>query len=387
MTRTAAIGLFLVVIGTLQGCAGDAPPAAGAPARLASGAALRSERELRAGSGFSGRVVRLRGDEGTERLAMRRSFGDSTRFARVSSITVLGSRLLVTDRLMSQHIAVIDRATGRIERQFGSHGRGPGEFFDPMWTIPIPGDSSAAWLYDFQNRRLTRLDLPAQLPASSLPTRPLDLGVSVTQIVRAGDRLIANGLFPDYTLLVMDTTGAPLQRVAADPPFGPKDVPYLDGRRALNRNFLAYRPAGGAFALAYQFRSRIDFFNAKGERYGTISGPRPSTASVGARNGRMAWKPENEMAFRAAFGTDRYLYALFCGCRADDEPREARVQVFRWNGDFVTELVLDHPVIELAVTPDDRVLYGALEEPFPGVGEWALPARLADASRQALATR
>ena len=146
----------------------------------------------------------------------------------------------------------------------------------------------------------------------------------------------------------------------------------MNGRRLLNRNFMAANPGDGRFVLAYQFRSRLDFFTPDGERYGTISGPRATRPSFGLRNGRFAWNDDNEMAFQGVAASRHYVYALFCGCSIEEQRTSSVVQVFRWNGDFVAELQLDRPVLEIAVD-EDKTLYGAAEEPYPGIAEWALP--------------
>jgi len=310
---------------------------------------------------------------------MGRLFGDSLSFARISSLRVLRNWMLVTDGLMSRHLAIVNLRSGRLEWQVGRHGQGPGEFLGPFWSIPASDEPPAAWVYDFRNRRLTRLPLDQPGRAAEWESRPLDVGVSLTQMIHNSRGLLAAGFFPDYTLLQMDSAGKPLRRIVADPPFSPRDIGHRDGRRLLNHNYLSYRPAGDRVALAYQFRSRIDFFTAEGDRYGSVEGPRQTRPSWTVRGARFGWNDENEMAFWGVHSTDRYVYALFCGCRADEDRMPSRVQVFRWNGDFVTELSLDRPVLEFTVSPDDALLYAAVETPWPAVGEFRLPRYLADA--------
>jgi hypothetical protein len=359
----------------IAACAGEPEPGvSGGPGVLAASAQLRDVAGPGTAESFSGRVLAASAGAQQQPLRMARLFGDSTQFARVSGIQVIGGRLLVTDRFMSQHLAVIDRNSGRVLRQFGEHGRGPGEFFDPASALPVAGDPSRLWMYDFQNRRLTRISLEQREPASAMLTRPMDVGASVTAMFRTGDRLVANGLFPDYTLLVMDTLGRPVNRLVADPPFTPRATGHSDGRRMLNRNFMTAAPGSGRFALAYQFRSRVDFFTADGQRYGTVAGPRATRPSFEVRQERFRWKDGNEMAFSGAASTERFVYALFCGCRLGEDAPPSRVQIFTWQGDLVHDLALDRAVMAIAVSPDDRTLYGAVEEPSAGVGEWMLPA-------------
>lgn len=262
----------------------------------------------------------------------------------------------------------------------GGHGEGPREFRDPASFIVESSSPLRAWLYDFQNRRLSRVGGGAEGELAVQESRALDVGESLERPVRLGGRMIANGLFPDYTLLVMDSAGRPLERIAADPPFPSGRMPHVVGRRLLNRSYLDAAPSGRRLALAYQWASRVDVFAGDGSRLGSIQGPRQTTARYAVRNGRFFWEPQGEMAYTAVRGTERYIYALFCGCREADDPdqRSRRVHVFRWNGDFVAELELDRRVTAFAVSKDDSVLYAAVSEPHPAVGEWRLPAAIRD---------
>ena len=75
--------------------------------------------------------------------------------------------------------------------------------------------------------------------------------------------------------------------------------------------------------------------------------------------------------------TDNYIYVVFNGYPMNlalPQKLANRVDVFPWDGEYVTELVLDHDIVGLAVTEDDSLLYGAAQEPFPAVVEWKLPA-------------
>jgi len=343
----------------------DATAALGVPLRMAG--------PPRQPVAFSGRVPRRSGAPG-EVLRMGRSFGDSTRFARISSLRVIGDRLLVTDRVMSKHLAVIDLGSGAIRWQDGREGQGPGEFRDPFWAIPAGTRPPSAWIYDFQNRRLTKIDLDAPGPSRGWESRPLDVGLGMFSPTFTRTGMVANGLFPDFTLLLMDSAGAPRARVATELPFGPREMRDPNGRMLLNRSFLAVQPSGGRMALVYQFRPRIDFFTTAGELYGRVEGPRATKASYRMAGRRFLWNDDNQMANWGTYATERYVYVLFCGCRIDEERLPSVVQVYGWNGDLVREFALDRQVLEFAVSPDDRFLYAGTTEPYPTVGEWRLPA-------------
>jgi TolB-like 6-blade propeller-like len=339
-----------------------------------------SRAETDEGAGFSGHVPRLADSEQPkDTLRVTRILGDSLAFASISGIQPVGQQLFVADRMMSKHLAVIDLTTGAVRGRAGGHGEGPNEFRDPGAFIPVSTSPARAWVYDFQNRRLSLL---ASSPDGDLEierSRPFNVGESIEQPLRIGGGYVANGLFPDHTLLFLDSAAMPVRRIEAEQPFPARTIPHVVGRRLLNRSYLAARPDGRALALAYQWASRIDFFSPDGRRTGTVQGPRPTAAKYRiSGDDRFFWDPQGQMAYTGVHSTGRFVYAMFCGCReADDsDQRSERVHVFRWNGDFVREIQLDRRVTAFAVSPDDTFLYAAVTEPHPAVGEWRLPATL-----------
>lgn len=364
-TRTAGLVLLSVL------CAGCEPNAPHLDSIALRHAADRPE----GAPAFSGHVPTLRRSDRPRSVAtLRRQFGDSLSFARISSLTVMGDHLLVTDRMMSPHLAMINLRSGEVERHFGNHGEGPREFQDPSWVVVDSHDPPEGRVYDFLNRRLTRVRLGEASGPEVLETTSLNLGLSIQSPVPTASGIIANGIFPDFTFLVLSGDGSPISRLVADPPFTPQRIGHFTGRRMLNRNWLAVRPDGKRIALAYQFASRIDWFTADGDRYGTVAGPRETEARWSVRDGRFFWDDDNQKAYVGAHGGEHHLFALFCGCHNGEEPRPDRIHVFTWDGDFVGELALDRPVFAFTVSPDERMLYGATMEPFPAVGEWELPA-------------
>jgi hypothetical protein len=361
----------------------DAPP----------GLALLLESPFRAvddarGARFSGRVPSLSPrEQPRDTLRMGRSFGDSTSFALINAVEVVGGRLVVADQQMSKHIVVIDRESCRIEASVGGHGRGPREFLNPSWFRVESVSPARVWAYDFQNRRETLLRLDEPEASMVGDVRRLEAGQALERPIRAGGRILSSGLFVDYTLLQMDTLGKPLARLVSDPPFKERHMPVRAGRRILNRGFLDADPAGRRLAMAYQWTSRIDFFTADGTRLGSVQGPRRTTPRYRHRDNLFFYDKAAEMAYVSLRATDRYVYALFCGIDAKQNVPQLgnRVHVFRWNGDFVAELQLDQPVVEFAVSGDDRTLYATTVDPYPVVGEWRLPAELAAGASSAVA--
>ncbi len=371
--RNLLIVVSLTAAAAVPGCRPEEPPP-GEPLDFKSAQFrdLSTAKEL----AFERAVPRLKSPEPRDTLSMLRSFGDEDDFGHITTVTLLGQRLLVSDRYSSPHLAVIDRESGEILRRFGKNGEGPREFRDPTGAFVAPGQSSLVWVYDFYNRRFTLLDLDKDGNDVIRREMPLNVNASLEHPVWSGDRILANGLFADFTLLEIDSTGRPLSRISAGPPFTKRVPPQ--GQRKANRSFLTMDPSGKRIAVTYQFASRVDFFRADGRPYGTVSGPRPTEISYEVdRKGRMNWKPDNVMTSWSMTSTDRYVYVLFCGCEMREGGESpTRVHVYDWSGNFIQEIALDRPIRGAAVTLDDSWLYGAVEEPFPVVGEWRLPAGL-----------
>jgi hypothetical protein len=365
--------VFLAAV--MSGCADRSPK----PQVVAGGVSItRAEASAHAGD-FSGRVPRLSGEEQPrDTLALHRLFGDSLAFAAISGIQPVGGRLFITDRLMSKHLALIDVRTGSVQARAGNHGEGPNEFRDPGAFMVQSASPPRTWVYDFQNRRLSLLSAGAGGKLSIEESRPFNVGESIEQPLRSGAQFIANGLFTDYTLLVLDSAAKPVRRIDAGQPYPARTMPHTAGRRLLNRSYLAADPGRSRLALAYQWASRIDFFSADGSHSGSAEGPRSTTPKYRITDNRFFWDPQGEMAYTGVQATDSYVYAMFCGCREADDPdqRSQRVHVFRWDGDFVAELQLDRKVTAFAVSPDDAFLYAAVTEPHPAVAEWRLPPAL-----------
>jgi hypothetical protein len=313
---------------------------------------------------------------------MVRSLGIESDFGQVTHVSKVGARLLATDRYLSPHLAVIDLASGRVAYRLGRNGEGPGEFREPVPTSVVGDHPGQVWVYDFYNRRLTLLDLNRTSRSAVVREVPLVVDAALEAPFWIGPRLVANGLFADYTLLLLNDRGVAVSRTVADPPFAHR-LPRAAGARMANRSFLAPDPRTGRLALSYQFAGRVDFFRPDGTRYGTATGPRAVKSRFHYDSkGRFQWDRNNEMAHWGIAATSRYVYTLFCGCEMQHGSESPQLlHVYDWNGRFVAEVALDRPLRALSVSEDDSYLYGAFEEPTPGVGEWKLPVSLASGSR------
>jgi hypothetical protein len=292
---------------------------------------------------------------------------------------VLPNLLVATDRRLSPHIVIMDRRSGRVVRRLGPHGAGPGEFQDPTLAWADDTSRTRIWVYDFQLRRLTRLDLNRQPESARAQVLSLNVGYSLLNPALLDQRIVSNGLFENKTLIVVDTSSGRIIDSTILPPAIPaNELTHPTGRRLVGVTRLVVQPNGERLALAYQFANRIDVIDARRRLLATMRGPTDVTVRYRVEGGRFFWdRLSREMAYTSAAATHELLLALFCGrC---DERREYpdRLHVFSWSGGFVREFVLSPPALEIAVSEDGRVLYGfAVIRDVPVIAEYRLPADL-----------
>ncbi|MGH7562454.1 MAG: hypothetical protein ACRENB_15715, partial [Gemmatimonadales bacterium] len=302
-----------------------------------------------------------------------RVIGDSSQFGIISSLLVLGDRILVADVFTDPHISLIRLRDGRVLNRLGRNGAGPGEFRQPIWLDAAAGLPGLVWAYDGPLRRLTLIDPNAPWHEATRKTVQLRTGTSPKHFVWLKGEWRANGLFPDYLFLHFDTAGQQGAKVRGTPPFT-SDVPDTGRRRfQLNDNVLAGDPGSGRWAVAFTYVSRIDVWS--GERQDvTIRGPRP--VAMDGRDHHGTSTKDYQFAYTALAASSRHLYAAFSGASSNESGFATRLHVFRWNGDFLGEVALDTPVTALAVSANRQELYVAGMEPFPTIRVYTLPARL-----------
>ena len=122
---------------------------------------------------------------------------------------------------------------------------------------------------------------------------------------------------------------------------------------------------------------------------------RPSNGSRTVQDVRPVPPPLREDPLREHYAThvggvavtERFVYVAYCdNCpEGSRQPRPGGknwwergephlVQAYTWDGQFVGEVNLDRRITAIAVAPSDSLLYASVEDPYPMIGEWVLPA-------------
>jgi hypothetical protein len=306
-----------------------------------------------------------------------RVLGDSTAFGRIEDLEPVGGRLLLLDGQRPSTVALIDTATGAVVGSSGRHGEGPGEYVTPKAIDPAGG--SRAWVYDFQNGRISLID------AASLetePTRMLRADAGLFNPVWLGDTLVANGLFAGELLRFYTPRGqtAVVARAAGRTPF-PRVKPEI--ALHLNRSALAVNPARTRVAQAFLFTSRLQFYGRDGSILRTLAGPEEVTPDYRVVDdpreqiARFVRSDATRFSYIDVTATDRLVYALFSGRSRGDFADEAyaadQLHVFDWDGGLVGVWTLDQDVRRITVDPATGALYGVRDLPYPAVVRFESP--------------
>jgi len=290
-------------------------------------------------------------------------------------LAIAGDRLIVLDALAAQAVHILDVRSGALLESFGSRGDGPGEFQGPRSIDVLPG-GDAFWVHDLNRQRSTLFNLdPPESPVSRhRETRMLTYaeGIGVLEPIHLGDReILATGMF-DKRLGHFDLQGR-LIRASGTLPSAPDGLAPQQ-IQFLHQGALQGTPARDRFALASRVFTRVELFDRHGVSQGFLEAPvdldpeiNPKTAFVTS---------DSPAGYIDLAVTDEAIYALFSGRDPQAYREEAtyaeQVHVFRWNGDFVGALDLDHDAIAIAVSPDGAELYTIRHNPGVEVRRQAL---------------
>ena len=327
----------------------------------------------------------------SDTLHLARLVGSAGAFRTIGSIVALPNWLVISDLKTNPYLSVLDLSSGAIVGRFGAAGSDRQSFETPFDISLDARDSLSVWVYDYRRLRMVLVDV-AQPGAARLTrdlfldvpqpkNRPMDLPAEPRWL---GGKLVAAGYFLDFTLSTFDAHGNSLAHIAFPAPFTPRLLPNDAGRQMMNSASIAVSPSGNRLVVAYHFTSRLDFVDSAERLYRSVEGPHEILPSLNvplSEGPGFRQEASTQMAYASVQATQNYVYAMFCGCTRSSDTRPTRLEVWKWDGSFVAEYILDHQVEAFTVSSDGSRLWGAFPEPAPQgtyratIGEWHLPAR------------
>lgn len=306
---------------------------------------------------------------------MRRTLGGEGDFYLPTSIRFLGKTMLVADNATDQHILALDIASGRVTDRFGRHGRGPNEYFTPLWMAPT-GDNKVV-VYDRTVRRIDELGVSNEGKIALLNTKVLPSSVPTYLFWAhpAANQLIGGGQLDSGGVVIVDTARRTVRR-SGIPLFGEGDLPKGINRGSASWAHADVSPVTHRFAVAYHNSNRIDAFSQDGAFLGSMSGPREPQLrfeEAAAGSGRAVHSPNSELGYISVSAGEDFIYGLYSGYGRESKRFARLVHVFKWDGTFVKEFALDRDVFLISNRPGTDLLYAATWEPDAAIGEWHIP--------------
>lgn len=313
--------------------------------------------------------------EQADTLATLRVIGRPDQFGVLIDIVATDEHIVVIDRFADQQIQLIERSSAEVVARTGRRGHGPGEFMSPS-ALFLERSGKAVWVYDFgKPARWTSLDLSQFM---NRPEAILRLPPSLSEPTRlVNDTIVANGLFASELLRFYSPGGSNFEvvRAAGRSPFG--DL-HPDVALHVNESSLTYEPDLGRIALAFRYTGRIEVFDIEGRLLRSMAGPYEVPLHYRVvpdpREGmqRFLRTDDTRFAYLDVDSNPEYIFALFSGRARGDyvdgqEGTGNRIHVFRWDGRFVGEWIVEDDLFGIALDPRRGGLFGVRQLPFPAV--------------------
>ncbi|HEX6040565.1 BF3164 family lipoprotein [Longimicrobium sp.] len=304
---------------------------------------------------------------------------------RPSSISVAGSRLVVTDA-SPPFLHVLAAADGAHLLSFGKNGAGPGEFREANEVLPDLGSDGSFWVFDSSLGRLSHFFMPE---GASVPSMDQVINLQPggpTLLLKAGwltdSTIAATGIYPDGRIAVTDRTGRIVRYIGKRPPSTPgQNVPITVLQHAFTGP-LTVAPDRQRLAMGTESADRLEIYRADGTLVRELRGasgfdPVFEVHSKPAGN-TMAIGADHRFGYTGLASTDEHIYALYSGQVLSEGGAYAyfgtEIHVYTWDGDRVRTYRLDERARGITVTRDGRWLYAIQWVPEPRIVRYPLAA-------------
>lgn len=302
---------------------------------------------------------------------------------RPSSISVAGSRLVVTDA-SPPFLHVLSAADGAHLLSFGKNGAGPGEFREANEVLPDVQADGSFWVFDGSLGRLSHFSMPEGASVPSLD-RTLNLEPGGPTLLFQADWLndstiAATGIYPDGRIAVTDLRGRIVRHIGEKPSLpGGREVPVTVLQHAFTGP-LTVSPDRRRLAMGTENADRLEIYRPDGALVRALRGasgfdPVFEVHSKPAGN-TMATGNDLRFGYTGLASTNRHIYAMYSGqVRGDGGAYSyfgTEVHVYTWEGERVATFSLDERARAIAVTPDGKLLYAVQWTPEPRIVRYSL---------------
>lgn len=308
-------------------------------------------------------------------LPRRGILGDTATWGFPRRLAVVGDFLAVLDRYAPRQVVLVNRHTAEIVGAFGRQGDGPAEMSQVELLYVESHDPPRLWVYDLRGPRFSLWALDDGIPREPLRTFRVNLRGVVPRAYLTDEGIVYTAEYDDAALYVADSAGN-IRSTVGTAPYPTTEYRY---DATVNLALPVTDPDRRRVALGYHHTNRVEFYDVRGVQIATGAAPVdvPELRLTRA-DGQRRYERPLPITYGGGAGTSRFVYLAYCpGCDSAMNPPEYRhVQVFDWTGRFVMTLDLGGPSWAIEVTPNDDLLYAVIEDPYPLIVIYQLPAAL-----------
>ena len=269
---------------------------------------------------------------------------------------VVDSLLITSTANSDNHIAVFNRYTGDLVKEFGRKGPGPNELVRPT-TFSVDKLNSLLYVYDWGKQSLIQYDLH-KMSGEEIPEYN-SIKVSGEFVKSAQMRFLKDSLFYASSLkdgrISVGGVSEVQDVIQSESPDLNKFPTQEDWYIYMNGSVMAVRPDGRYLAAASSLGGILEIFDLnKKERVVLKHFYEP----IFEKKGHVIRPlPETIGGFMCLAATDKYLYATLHG-KANPTSMPMAICKFDWKGNPIDRFDCGkYPISSFTVTEDDRTAY------------------------------
>jgi len=300
---------------------------------------------------------------------------------KINQMCVFDTLLFLEDETDDAYFALIDVNTNKIICRFGKKGKGPGEM---KWPIFIKCDKyrKTFEVTAIQPKGIIEFNIDSLIknPINYKP-RVLKLDIDnkiVLTVHRLNDSIfLAKGGFREGQFAIINELGE-LLSIQGNYPTENESVKYDQFQLGMSyQGDIKTHPQLSKFVYTSIVGSVIEFctldgmYNLKKNSHYYSNFPKFKLFE-----NTSALLPENIIGYNSLYTTDKYVYVLYSEDNmlnfADDPYMFNKILKFDWDGNLVKKYKTDIQLRTIAVSFNDKVIYGTSANPEPKIVKFDL---------------
>lgn len=300
---------------------------------------------------------------------------DKTIIGFPSMMIYIDSAIVVVSFKHSNYITIFDLKSNQII-ETGIKGRGPGEITMPASLSKSNSNDNLFNIYDYAQKKLLMFDIDScrQNKGKTKPIKIFDTESMPYKCISLGlNKLVLSGLFDEYYhFRICDSLKNTIFQ------FGDYNYDTSDKNDPRNLS-LAYQGIiaikDSNFVWACSNAHMIETYEI-GKEYevikkGSFVNGTPQYKPINRTNGfSSAMKIENRKGFLDLAATSERIYLLYSGKTMNNQNpsdlvKSSEIQVFDWDAVPVEKIILDKEIFNLAISENDKKVYGIIHDPEP----------------------